>query len=115
MGNELNDAIYQANHQMEAWATDCNKTLSCSTIEQYIEVELSIVTQRYDRFGRLVSETIENLRIRLRDTREREVSRELTCGVYRHDVENKQKCVIFHLVHKKNFGVLFCFKITFFA
>ena len=76
MGTELNDAIYQANQQMEAWAQDCNKTVSCGTIEQYVEMELSIVTQRYDRFGRLVSETIENLRIKLRDTREREVSTE---------------------------------------
>ena len=76
MGHELNDAVIMANQQMEAWASECDKTIACSSIEKYIEVEMSVITQRYDRFGRLVSETIENLRIKLRDTRSKEVSNE---------------------------------------
>ena len=74
MGQDLNDLIRLANDQMDKWGAECDKTISTGTLENYVEMELSIVTRRYDAFGRLLSETIQNLKVQLRETRENEVS-----------------------------------------
>ena len=70
----MNAHIHQANANMSSWATECEKTVALPTLERYVEVEISVVTQKYDKFGRLISETIENLKIKLRETKEKEVT-----------------------------------------
>ena len=67
-GDDLNVHIDQANANMSAWASECEKSLALPTLERYVEVEISVVTQKYDKFGRLIAETIEKLKIKLRET-----------------------------------------------
>lgn len=72
-GDDLNDHVHQANANVNSWAAECEKTVALPTLERYVEVEISVVTQKYDKFGRLISETIENLKIKLRETKQKEV------------------------------------------
>ena len=77
MGSEINENVRQANAQVGEWASDCNKTVSCPTLERYIEIEIEVVTKKYDKFGRVLEETIEKLKVKLREVRQKEV-----CTVY---------------------------------
>ena len=71
----MNDVVREANSKIQSWGDSCNqRQLSLGTLEQYVEVQVTEVKRRYDRFGNLIAETIRELRVKLKVTKDKEVS-----------------------------------------
>ena len=66
--------VNEANQKMAEWSSNCDQTVSCGTLVQYIEIEITQVQRRYDQFGNLIEETIRELKIKLQVTKDKEVS-----------------------------------------
>jgi hypothetical protein len=78
-GEQLNESIRDANASCENWAESCEKTIAFPTLERFVEIEIEIVTRKYDKLGRMVAEQIERLKIKVRETKAQEVSKN-DCG-----------------------------------
>ena len=72
-GSDLNDYIKEANDKIAEWSSGCDQTISLGTLEEFVEIELQEVQRRYDQFGNLIDETIRNLKIKLKVTKDKEV------------------------------------------
>ena len=71
----MNDVVREANSKIQSWGDSCNqRQLTLGTLEQYVEVQVTEVKRRYDRFGNLIAETIRELRVKLKVTKDKEVS-----------------------------------------
>lgn len=76
---QLNESIRDANASCESWAESCEKTVAIPTLERFVEIEIETVTRKYDKLGRMVAEQIERLKIKVRETKAQEVSKN-DCG-----------------------------------
>ena len=81
-GEQLNGSIRDANASCESWAQSCEKTIALPTLERFVEIEIETVTRKYDKLGRMVAEQIERLKIKVRETKAQEVSKN-ECGEIR--------------------------------
>ena len=69
----MNDYIKEANDKITEWSSGCDQRIALGTLEEYVEIELQEVQRRYDQFGNLIDETIRNLKIKLKVTKDKEV------------------------------------------
>ena len=69
----MNDFIKEANDKIAEWSSGCDQSISLGTLEEFVEIELQEVQRRYDQFGNLIDETIRNLKIKLKVTKDKEV------------------------------------------
>ena len=69
----MNDYIKEANDKIAEWSSGCDQSISLGTLEEFVEIELQEVQRRYDQFGNLIDETIRNLKIKLKVTKDKEV------------------------------------------
>lgn len=71
----MNDVVREANSKIESWGKSCDQNqVAVGTLEQYIEIQVTEVKRRYDKFGNLIAETIRELKVKLKVTKDKEVS-----------------------------------------